>query len=338
MDEEEQPNDLFCQDGVVLHSAPATYANFYKTSGTFFITEYANKEKFIEWKSNDVTIESEVQDQEWAVVNAVRSTERRIRTLSGSTIDNTNSRIIKINMNQVKSFKASKKHDKLKFIGGNGETIIGFLFQHGNCSSLVGTLKSYYRTSPSKRDKNLNVILDDDIESQKLTTSMNELNLFQDEPAVVWKFLRNLQSRPYETTMETFSKVADIGNNKQSFLVRVRVLNQPYFIVLSGESHRELEDDVQELISKGIANVENTTTTTTQDEYEVILRLPKLPPRKEYPRGSPLSIEGWIGLQDFNSRIEEPEAIKLLIFRGVCYNTMFKFKFEMIHYKSREYN
>lgn len=211
MDEEELLRDLYCQDGVVLCLAPAIYANFYKSSGSLFITEYTNKEKFIEWKSNDVTIESDAQDQEWAVVNAVQASERRTRTLSGSTVDSSNSRNIKVNMSEVKSFKASKKHDRLTFISGDGEDIIGFSFQHGNCFTLVCFLKTIFRTTPSKRDKSLFVIMNDDLESQKLTTSFVELQLFQDEPAFVWKFLRNLQTRPYETTMETFSKISDLG-------------------------------------------------------------------------------------------------------------------------------
>lgn len=90
-----------------------------------------------------------------------------------------------------------------------------------------------------------------------------------------------------------------------------------FFLVLSGADHRELENDVQEFINRSIANVENaTTTTTTQEEYELIGHVPKLPPRKEYPRGSSLSAEGWTAFQDYNGRIEDADGTKLFIFRG----------------------
>lgn len=79
-----------------------------------------------------------------------------------------------------------------------------------------------------------------------------------------------------------------------------------------------MESDVKELMHKCILNADNvTTTTTTQDEYELIGHIPKLPPRKEYPRGSPLSVEGWHAFQDYNGKIEDIEGTKLFIFRGV---------------------
>lgn len=207
---EDQSRDLFAQDGVLLKHAPLNYTNFYKNSGTLYITEYANKVKWIEWKSQDVTIDA-IQDQEWAVVNTVDTSARRTRTLSGSTVDNTNYRNIKIKINEIKSFKISKKHDNLTFIGGDGETIIGFLFLHGNCKVFVDVLNTYIKSRPSKRDKSLYVIMNEDIEAHKLSTSFAELNLFQDEPTFVWKFFKNFHSRPYETTIETFSKIQDIG-------------------------------------------------------------------------------------------------------------------------------
>lgn len=68
-----------------------------------------------------------------------------------------------------------------------------------------------------------------------------------------------------------------------------------------------------------MANIENSTTTITQDEYEVIQHVPKLPSRKEYPRGSPLSTDGWMAFQDYNGKIEDAESTKLFIFRGVSW-------------------
>lgn len=85
------------------------------------------------------------------------------------------------------------------------------------------------------------------------------------------------------------------------------------------EPEREMDNEVKELMNKGMSNADITTTTTTQDEYELIGHVPKLPPRQEYPRGSPLSAEGWSAFQDYNGRIEDIEATKLFIFRGVSY-------------------
>lgn len=49
------------------------------------------------------------------------------------------------------------------------------------------------------------------MESQSLNKSFAELNLFPENPTdVVWKFVSNLKHRPYETTMETFSKLTDV--------------------------------------------------------------------------------------------------------------------------------
>lgn len=59
----------------------------------------------------------------------------------------------------------------------------------------------------SRKDKQL-FIVPDQLESQVLNRSFAELELFQENTSdVVWRFMRNLQHRPYETTLETFSKL-----------------------------------------------------------------------------------------------------------------------------------
>lgn len=211
----EEAMEIFSQDGVLLTTAPATYMSYINTSGTLCIVEYLNSNRLrcIEWKPNDVTIESDVQDQEWAVVNTI---ERRTRTLSGGlSSDPTNrSRFVKINLNEIKSFRVYSNSQRLSFQDGKGENICKFLFQHANCDHFVGTLRGLLRLATARRDKHMYVVLEDahTSETQQLDKSFAELNLFQEPSSeYVWKFVRNFHNRPYETTMEAFSKITDIG-------------------------------------------------------------------------------------------------------------------------------
>lgn len=75
----------------------------------------------------------------------------------------------------------------------------------------------------SARDRNLFVVIEERNELESLNQSFAELNLFpntENPTDVVWKFVSNLKHRPYETTMETFSKLTDVfckyNNNNYS--------------------------------------------------------------------------------------------------------------------------
>lgn len=59
------------------------------------------------------------------------------------------------------------------------------------------------------------------------------------------------------------------------------------------------------------------TSSVSQDDYEVVAKLPELPERKEYPRGQHLCVEQWLNLQDHEGKLEDVEQIKEMIFRGV---------------------
>lgn len=50
--------EIFCQDGVLLSSAPASFMNCINNSGTLLVVEYlnSNRTRFMEWKPNDITI------------------------------------------------------------------------------------------------------------------------------------------------------------------------------------------------------------------------------------------------------------------------------------------
>ncbi|KAJ3631435.1 hypothetical protein MTP99_012564 [Tenebrio molitor] len=74
--------EIFCQDGVQLKTAQATFVSYLNLVGTVYITEYlnSNSKRCLEWKPNEITVDSDVQDQEWAVVK----TQKRTRTHSES--------------------------------------------------------------------------------------------------------------------------------------------------------------------------------------------------------------------------------------------------------------
>lgn len=78
-----------------------------------------------------------------------------------------------------------------------------------------------------------------------------------------------------------------------------------------------MDDNMRELLDRSIHELEGTTTTQSQDEYEVVTRLSQLPERKNFPRGKPITAEQWRGLQDHEGRVEDVDSIKLVIFRGV---------------------
>ena len=78
-----------------------------------------------------------------------------------------------------------------------------------NAESFLSSLKGYLKLDKSRKDKNLYFVFDE--VSANLNKSFAELDLFQENTSdYVWKFVRNLHNHPYETTMEAFSKLADV--------------------------------------------------------------------------------------------------------------------------------
>lgn len=209
--ETEDVHELFVQDGVLLFSAAASFISFVKSVGTLMITEYSDKSRNIEWKPiDDVTVDSDIQDQEWAVVNTV---EKRIRTLSGSVpLEYKNrSKFLKVSFDEIKSFRVSDKNRRLTFNDGKSEQICTYLFQHGNCEHFVIFLKSLIQTIPSRRDKHVFVVLDKtNPEMEKMDKSFAELNVCTDGPRV-WKLWDEFQERPMVATFEAFAKITDLG-------------------------------------------------------------------------------------------------------------------------------
>lgn len=215
---EEKVEEFFVQEGVLLLHGPASHMEYMKLTGTLYITRYEKSENiysgiFIEWKPNDnLTIDSDIQDQEWAVVNTV---EKRTRTLSGSLIpeEANRSKYLRISLENIKSFKVANNGRKINFNDGRGDIICTFSFQNGNSTCFIAALKQYIKTAPSRRDKHLFIVMgeigDDDKQIEK---SFKTLHLFPDDQHYMWNFVKNLHHRPYETTMEAFAKVTNIGN------------------------------------------------------------------------------------------------------------------------------
>lgn len=210
VDATEDLNEIFVQDGVLLKQAPAAYMTHINSIGTLYISQSksSNEMKFIEWKPNDITVDSDFQDQEWAVVNTI---QKRTRTLSGNLPPDYHSKVkfIRLNFNEIKSFRIANKYRQLLVNDGAGECICGFLFQHGNCDILLGTLRHMMKAIPAKRDRHLFIVVDNP-ELHQLDRSFTELQLNNDTQTI-WSVLKNIREHPYEATFETFSKLTDYG-------------------------------------------------------------------------------------------------------------------------------
>lgn len=220
-------SEIFTQDGVLLKQAPACYMSHINVIGTLYVTESPNssRQRFIEWKPNEITIEPEIQDQEWALVNTI---QKRSRTLSGNFQPDYHSRpkCIKFSFNGIKSFRVANKSRQLTFYDGKSESMCSFLFNNGNCDTVVNLIKTMLKTGPSRRDKHLFVVYDtNNLELQRLDRSFAELNLHHDG-RTFWNMVKNIRDHPYEATFEAFAKVTDYGKYAwNSFYV-------PYFLVL----------------------------------------------------------------------------------------------------------
>ncbi|XP_050295947.1 TBC1 domain family member 15 [Anthonomus grandis grandis] len=300
MDDEFNDNNyVFNQDGVQLRQAPSTYINFINITGSLYICESTPyeeghaKKRVLIWKPNDVTIDSDVQDQEWAVVNTV---QKRIRTLSGNLPSDYHNRLrnLKIPFDEIKSFRISSKNRQLTFFDGSSELTYSFFFLHGNCDMLVGTLKSTLKLGPSRRDKHLFVVYDaNSPEYQELNKTFAALDLKSESS--LFTMFKNIKEHPYEGSLEAFSKVT----------------NYVYRCVDQGDFADLPPDD----LNRSLSEFEESTTHSGGD-YEVIQKLPELPKRKDFPRCEPLNEEVWKALFNSQGQLEDVQSIKTIIFRG----------------------
>lgn len=294
----EPGKDLCIHTGVVLRGA-STREDEIHSSGTLNIIEYSFG-KCIEWKPIEVSIVSENQDQdpEWSLVD---SHTRRTRTSSEGPDSLGRTRTVRILFSDLKSFRVNHSGQQLIFMQRDGTTYVAF-FQLSNAESFVNSLKGFIKFVKSKMDRNLYIVVDE--VSNVLNKSFAELDLFQENTSdYVWKFVRNLHDRPYETTMEAFSKLADVWIYKDT------------------DTKRPVEEAVADLLNRSLSIdvPQPSVSVSSGDEYEVIgvsNASVILPPRPPCPRGAPLSQEQWDKYKDPTGRITDPDAIKEIIFRG----------------------
>ncbi|XP_056639097.1 TBC1 domain family member 15 [Diorhabda sublineata] len=288
----EDCEEIFSQDGVLLKQAPATHITFVNTIGTLYLSQSlnSNNKRFVEWKPNDITVDSDIQDQEWAVVNTI---QKRTRTLSGNYPADYQNRIkcIKFSFEEIKSFRVASKNRQISFYDGKADCLYIFGFQHGNCEMLLSILKRMLKISVSKRDKHLYIVYDANFEFQQLDRSFAELNI-QHDSRTLWSVFKNLKDHPYEATFEAFAKVTDY--------------------VYRSPEQREIDDNVKEDLNRSLSEYENTMTHS-QGDYEVVA---KIPDRKDFPRCDPLSVEQWRSHMNSEGIIEDVDSVKNLIFRG----------------------
>lgn len=115
---------------------------------------------------------------------------------------------MRILFTELKSVRVNHGGQQLIFMQKDGTTYVAF-FQLSNAESFLMSMKGFIKFIKSKSDRNLYIILDE--YSTVLNKSFAELDLFQENTSdYVWKFVKNLHNRPYETTLEAFSKLADI--------------------------------------------------------------------------------------------------------------------------------
>lgn len=290
----EQGVELYNILGVLVKSQGQNRDDDSQCSGTLSIIEYSGTRKCIEWRPTEVSVDSETHDQEWAMVNTVG---RRSHNSGGSTEGQNRCRSVRIEMADLKSFRIARNGLQVTLMQRDGTTHNAFFFQRCHVDSFVAALKGNVQTAGVRKDKHLFIVLDQP-ESQVLDRSFAELELFPENRSYFpWSFVRNLHHYPVETTLQTFSKVAE------------------YLLFRPSEQRRE--EEVAELLSRSLT-LDETPANVVGEEYAVIQSYSNtaLPPRCDAPRDYPLSLELWAELQDEEGCIRQVEAIKDIIFRG----------------------
>lgn len=292
----EQGKDLCIHTGIVLRGGN-TRDDEVHSSGTLNVVEYSFG-KCIEWKPIEVSVvlENQDQDSEWSLVDTHTS-----RTRSSSEGPNSlTRRTVRILFSELKSIRVHQSGQQLIFTQKDGTTYVAF-FQLVNAESFLNSLKGFIKFVKSKQDRYLYLVFDE--VSSVLNKSFAELDLFQEHTSdYVWKFVKNLHNHPYETTMEAFSKLADVWLYKEPV-------------------KRPMEEAVADLLNRSLTvNASQPPVSVgSGEEYEVIGE-PELgillPPRPPCPRGAPLSQQQWDKCKSPEGTVLNPEEVKEIIFRG----------------------
>lgn len=134
---------------------------------------------------------------------------RRTRTSSEGPDSLGRTKTVRILLSELKSFRVHPSGQQLILMQKDGTMYVAF-FQLSNAESFVNSLKGFIKFVKSRTDRNLFLVLGE--LNSALTKSFAELDILQESNTsdYVWKFVKNLHNRPYETTMEAFSKLADV--------------------------------------------------------------------------------------------------------------------------------
>ncbi|XP_054263232.1 TBC1 domain family member 15-like isoform X2 [Macrosteles quadrilineatus] len=324
----EQGTEIFSHHGVILRSVNAKEGDDGFCNGTLSIVQYSFG-KCIEWKPIEVSEVSDCPEQDWSLVTTVGQRARTFSTNSGPSVsriirnpfhhrrhrsrrhhhkrfyqfDNhigsydgqTRLKPVRIEIRELKAYQVKKHGRYLVLMQADGSSLNAFHFQYGNADCFVSAMRAIVRTRRSARDRNLYIVLAERNEAESLNHSFAELNLFSEAPTdVVWKFMSNLKHRPYETTMETFSKLTDV------FLYK--------------HPEQRPEDEVVDLLNRSLSSGEMLSGVVEgEEDYQMI---PSLPPRPTITRGPPLTAEQWAQAKDEEGVITDPDWVKDKVFRG----------------------
>uniref|UniRef100_A0A0K8SQQ5 Rab-GAP TBC domain-containing protein n=1 Tax=Lygus hesperus TaxID=30085 RepID=A0A0K8SQQ5_LYGHE len=282
--------EIFTHGGVG-YVPPSATKDDVQTCGTLSIVSYSFG-KCIEWKPNDVSIETDGSEQEWAMVNTSKSPSASSN--SGGDTNPQRWLPVRIPILEIKSYRVSNKKTKLLLVHKDRLTHTAFYFQFENADCFTKSLRSVVKTRRSRHDKHTYDIVQERADPQ-MPHSFSDFNLLSDQKETVWKFVSDMRSRPYETTLSTFSKFSEYLHERPSEEV-ARLFEgrpqQPQPTVLDGSK------------SDGLG------------EYHIVERREKLPPRVLCPRGQPLSVHQWANAMDAEGRISEVKDIKKIIFEG----------------------
>uniref|UniRef100_A0A0K8S7Z3 Uncharacterized protein n=1 Tax=Lygus hesperus TaxID=30085 RepID=A0A0K8S7Z3_LYGHE len=247
--------EIFTHGGVG-YVPPSATKDDVQTCGTLSIVSYSFG-KCIEWKPNDVSIETDGSEQEWAMVNTSKSPsaskpskrrlfptwrKRRVRgseriardslravfqnqrllegmsgereescALASNSGGDTNPQRwlpVRIPILEIKSYRVSNKKTKLLLVHKDRLTHTAFYFQFENADCFTKSLRSVVKTRRSRHDKHTYDIVQERADPQ-MPHSFSDFNLLSDQKETVWKFVSDMRSRPYETTLSTFSKFSE---------------------------------------------------------------------------------------------------------------------------------
>ncbi|XP_024081498.1 TBC1 domain family member 17-like [Cimex lectularius] len=281
-----QGREIFSHYGVCFDT-PNSKDDDMVNGGTLSIVVYSFG-KCIEWKPNEISVVTD-QEQEWAMVNTGSRT-----SAGGNESNTTKFPCIKIPLSELKSYKVSSQKRKLILTSKDRKKKYTFIFQYENADCFTRSLRSVVKTKRSSRDRHTFNIIAERGDPEGLNHSFSELHLFSDSGKdTVWKFVHDLKTSPYETTLSTFSKLSE------------------YWLYKMPEARDETND-----LSHSDGPVFAQQKDSLKDYHFVVEKHDQLPPRVLTPRDPPLNLQQWVHFMDEEGRITNVEEVKQTIFKG----------------------